>query len=681
MTQMVLSFSRPDPSSPSAVAGATFGSARRGFDPSEVRDFLRMVSAEMARLQERVVFLERELKDSKHNRPMVTSEMTEATIAGLLGEETARIVEAAREAAHKIKLRSEESAGRIVREASEEAARIREETELECSRRRQDATSDAEAEILMAKQQGREMVNEARSYRERVLADVGRRREMAREQIEDLHHSRERLVHAFERARTATDEVLRDLVQPSDEPMEYVNLAPTTGPVPVIVQADDIDRTEAIRSQSTAPAYSDEEIESASPPVSRGDDIRSDLARRESERLHPAWGDAAIVDIRDSDVHDSDATDSNPPVGERDDTADLDIVVDRVTVIGETPDIDEVDSEPVSNVVPLFSRTEGRITEPSMPEPELGEDPTSPEPVVEPRKRRSRPDAGDIFEKIRQSSTESVAEDATRHLARAEKPTRPSTRAIDTIEPRIDEELPGRTEPVRERPVAERGEHDDHLFAVRNEVLVPVIVAMSRMTKRILADEQNQVLDILRGKPVVRRLDALVGSRAEHAGRYVAALSNLLGEAALAGARSLSDEPERVLVGLIETQTSMIHEFVSASLVDPLRERLERSMSQSGESNAELASLVRLVYREWKNHYIDEHMDDVALTAYGRGAASVLKQSMRVCWMVDPNGPPCADAEDNSLGGYVRGGEEFPTGHTHAPAHAGCRCVLATNQN
>ena len=50
------------------------------------------------------------------------------------------------------------------------------------------------------------------------------------------------------------------------------------------------------------------------------------------------------------------------------------------------------------------------------------------------------------------------------------------------------------------------------------------------------------------------------------------------------------------------------------------------------EADAELAALVRVVYREWKNQYIDEHMDDVALTAYGRGAAAVLNPSMRVCW-------------------------------------------------
>ncbi|MFM8484583.1 MAG: DivIVA domain-containing protein, partial [Actinomycetota bacterium] len=155
---MVLSFSRPDPSSPTAVAGASFSPSRRGYDQDEVRDFLRMVSAELTRLQERVVFLERELADHPHGGATCHQEITEDTVAELLGEETARIVQTAREAAHKIKVRSEESAAKLIREASEEAARLREEAELDCARRRQDATADAEAEVLMAKQQGRDMV-------------------------------------------------------------------------------------------------------------------------------------------------------------------------------------------------------------------------------------------------------------------------------------------------------------------------------------------------------------------------------------------------------------------------------------------------------------------------------------------------------------------------------------------
>src|SRR4029078_3087569 len=59
---MAISFSRPDPSSPASVSSAQFPTSRRGFEQGEVRDFLRVVAAELARLQERERFLERELR-------------------------------------------------------------------------------------------------------------------------------------------------------------------------------------------------------------------------------------------------------------------------------------------------------------------------------------------------------------------------------------------------------------------------------------------------------------------------------------------------------------------------------------------------------------------------------------------------------------------------------------------
>jgi DivIVA domain-containing protein len=58
---MAMSFSRPDPSSPTSIADASFNTSRRGYDQAEVRDFLRMVAAEFGRLSERERFLEREL--------------------------------------------------------------------------------------------------------------------------------------------------------------------------------------------------------------------------------------------------------------------------------------------------------------------------------------------------------------------------------------------------------------------------------------------------------------------------------------------------------------------------------------------------------------------------------------------------------------------------------------------
>ncbi|HRB03745.1 MAG TPA: DivIVA domain-containing protein, partial [Ilumatobacteraceae bacterium] len=231
---MAISFSRPDPSSPTAVSTANFSTVRRGYEPEEVREFLRMVAAELARLQEREKFLERELRTSQRTAPSAGVALDEEVVTRMLGEEAVRILSTAREAANQIKMRAEDGASRVLREATDEAQRLREEAEIESSRRRQDASSDAESELQMAKQQGRDMVNEARAYRERVLGELARRRELARQQIEQLVHGRDRLLNAFERARLAAVDVMAELT-PLGEPSEYVNLSPTTGPVPLMV--------------------------------------------------------------------------------------------------------------------------------------------------------------------------------------------------------------------------------------------------------------------------------------------------------------------------------------------------------------------------------------------------------------------------------------------------------------
>ena len=645
---MAISFSRPDPSSPTAVAGATFPSSRRGFDQNEVRDFLRMVSAEISRQQERITFLERELLNSQQAAPAPQIELNEETITELLGEETARIVQAAREAAGKIKVRSEETATRLVREATDEAARVREDAELEAARVRQDATSDAEAEILMAKQQGRDMVNEARAYRERVLADVARRRELAREQIEDLMHGRDRIVQVFDRARIATEDVLRELDDVAEEPSEFVNLAPTTGPIPIIVQADEIEAREAMRpAVSSAPAFA---------PYDQDEDVAVMAEEVVIDRT-------ALIE----DVVVIEKTVVEEPVIE---------AVAEVSVVVETsiaPVVELVVETPVSNVVPLFARQEVQAVDTDDDDLDDEDDVNDPPLViVEPKAKVVVPPADDIFAKLRRSGAESVAKEvATTQVKKAEPKKKTAEKETAKVsEPVIEKDVEIAAEPAIEEVAAPTP------FELRDEALAPVIAAMSRRLKRVLADEQNEVLDILRGKLPVKTLDAIVGPKSDHSARMIEALEASLKGAALAGAKSLSNASDKEVQKMIATQMAAINEYVVATVVVPLRERLSRSISQASGDNAELTSLVRLVYREWKNTHVDTQVDNIAQTSFGRGAFAALTPGAQICWKVDPNGPACADAEDNSLAGFVGAGEAFPTGHTHAPAHAGCRCAL-----
>ena len=73
-------------------------------------------------------------------------------------------------------------------------------------------------------------------------------------------------------------------------------------------------------------------------------------------------------------------------------------------------------------------------------------------------------------------------------------------------------------------------------FEQRDADLTPLIVGAARKLKRVLADEQNEVLETLRRNEPVRALDALLPAAGDHIARYGGAISDDLLGAAQAGA-------------------------------------------------------------------------------------------------------------------------------------------------
>jgi DivIVA domain-containing protein len=625
---MALSFSRPDPSSPDAVAAASFSTSRRGYDQTEVRDLLRMVAAEMARLQEREKFLERELRTAQRSSTNSVVALDEEVVTRMLGEEAARILQTAREAASQIKIRSEDGASRMLREATDEAQRLREEAEVEAARRRQDASSDAESELVMAKQQGREMVNEARAYRERVLSELARRRELARQQIEQLMHGRDRLLQAFERSRLVAVDVMAELT-PLGEPAEYVNLAPTTGPVPLMVPNQ--------RPSEQAP-----ELPIAVTVV----EPDAEVAVEEVDELVEADEVGEVVGTDDP---------VDPP-GPEDD---VDNTVLLMRDIHEVHDHDERDNaRQAAPVVALFGADDDDETESIDDAPHASVD--------------------DLFARLREARAQAVVERAQQSDTDASETDASDTDSADLTVSLTIVEDPAVFQASPQAPVVEEAP-DDTLFGQRDASLTPIIVACARKLKRVLADEQNEILHTLRRNEPVRTIDTMLPWQTEQAARYADAISAELDKAALIGAASIDQGTTKEHKADINRAgaTKAAIEALTVTIVAPLRERLERAVAQAAGDNDELANMVRGLYREWKTQRIDEHLDDVARAAFGRGALAAVVPGTRVCWMVDPNGPACPDAEDNALAGEVAAGQPFPTGHTNAPAHEGCRCMLA----
>jgi len=507
----------------------------------------------------------------------------------------------------------------VLREATDEAQRLREEAEVEAARRRQDASADAESELVMAKQQGREMVNEARAYRERVLSELARRRELARQQIEQLMHGRDRLLQAFERSRLVAVDVMAELT-PLGEPNEYVNLSPTTGPVPLMVPNQ--------RSMPEAEGDGDEM------PVAVTVEVEAEV-EAETE---------AVVAIEVGELE------GVEPAAVDDESDNTVVLMRDAHEVHEHDERDE--ARKAAPVVALFGAGDDDEQEAEPPPPS---------------------NVDDLFARLRASRAETVVERATEATEQsADEQVDDATTSLTIVEDLAV------FQPSPEAPVVEEA-LDDSVFGQREASLTPIIVTCARKLKRVLADEQNEILHTLRRQEPVRNIDTMLPWQTEQSERYAASISAELDKAALLGAASIDSGTAKEHKADINRAgaTKPAVEALATAIVIPLRERLERAVADTGGDNEELATIVRGIYREWKTQRIDEHLDDVLRTAFGRGALAAVLPGTKVCWMVDPNGPACPDAEDNALAGEVSAGQPFPTGHVCAPAHEGCRCMLA----
>lgn len=677
---MAISFSRPDPSSPAAVGSAAFPTNRRGFDQGEVRDFLRMVAAELARLQERERFLENELRTMQTRGMSAPGRLDEETVTTLLGEEAARVLSTARDASTQIRDRAEESATRLVKDAAEDAARIRESAMIEAARINEDAAHDAEAEIEMAKQQGRDMVNEARAYREKVLSELSRRRDAARGQIEQLLHGRDRLLNAFERARLASEDVINGLTEAHDEPEFIVDLTPTTGPIPIVnpdhspVKVFDHETADVAETVEVAVATTvifDHETAEVVEATTITDVV---VEISEPEVTEPEIVVEDVIDVADviseavEEIIETAVISAEHPVHglSRFD----EVAIETAEVVEETPADDNQ-----TNVVSLFGRGRRGVEVPEVPE--VAEVVEVPEVVVAVEEKAPKGASGvdDIFAKLRAGTTADVA--AKVEAAEPSPEKKVVTTEVVTEEVAVKEAAPKKKSKPKQEIIAA----DPARFAERDEALSGLVVTMARKLKRVLADEQNNVLEHLRGKRSSLEMDAILGTVDEHAVRYAESIAEDTMSAAGSGAKSVKTAGGSSRRVTQKAVASHVKDSITAGLVAGFREDTRIAIGEAEGDREILASLMRDVYRKWKTDLIDQHVDDLACTSYSKGGFLALEPQTRVSWMVDPEAECCSECEDNSLAGAVTKGEEFPTGHAMPPAHSGCRCLVCPVQD
>lgn len=201
-----------DTPSPGEVAHADFQVVRKGYDPVEVQAFARAVSAELQRLAGENA----ELRDKNSAlEARANAGMDEGSIAQYLGEETTRLLSAARDTAAGVVNRAEEKARTAIENATEDSKRMRSEANTDAINERRSAADDA-----------RQMLSEATAHRRQMLLDLAARRNATCRQIDDLLRGRDVLIRALNNVGETVNGLVGRLDSISADPSDFPNLDP-----------------------------------------------------------------------------------------------------------------------------------------------------------------------------------------------------------------------------------------------------------------------------------------------------------------------------------------------------------------------------------------------------------------------------------------------------------------------
>jgi DivIVA domain-containing protein len=703
---------------PEAIARTTFQTSFRGYDQEHVRAFLDEIAEEMREQRDREAALRKQI-EGLEARVTGDNHLDEEMLTAALGEETARVLTAARSAAGDIRAKAEEGASRVLKEAHDQATQLRdeaasvlaqrtEEAEQEAAKIRgvaeeqalaiaeaaeaaaaeaaanaeqlvRDAQADAirvgveaaaaaEAEIEAALATGRQMVHEAQAVRERVLKDLARKRKSARVQLEQLRAGRERLMEAYAVVRRTLDEVTEELRVALTEAKLSADSAARRAESEPEAELEELE-AEVVAAQMAGlgePVVAFEPIvEAAAPPV---------VPERVEEAVAPVVEEDSLPPLPDEIPP---APETPRPIvpprgkGKRRGVPDLppveltpltprDPVEGMRVITGETPVV--VVSAPVTDAPVEDEEPPAETDEASV-------------------------DVDDLFARIRAAraaevaKAEAVLADADAH-ADADSD---SDAVIVTVEDVVVETDEGvaevvvieveaveavEVEAVEDEKSTESTptDADETVLERRDGVLEPIEQRITRKLKRVLADEQNDALDKLR-RTHATTLDALFPPLDEQLAMYATPVRDELAAAAYSGASFNGEEREGPAIDDVGLE-------LASALVAPMRERITNALRDAAGDEDAGADGIRACYREWKSQRIGALASDAALAAFNRGVFDAVSEGSQLRWVVDHGGTPCPDAEDNALAGLVPRGEAFPTGHCYPPAHPGCRCLI-----
>jgi DivIVA domain-containing protein len=612
-----------------AIAHRSFRTALRGFDQSEVREFLAELADLLASLAEERDQLASRIEsggtdDLKHEIEVVSKEIHS-------------VLEAARSAAEAMRERAAGEAARWRSEAIADAERARREAQVDAEHLRTDSWTTSETLWTQAQKEADRIRAEAEKESLRLLGEaerdahrtLGAGRREAEETIRTARMEAEKLVLE---ARAAHDEIIETATRKAEVAQERT--------LALEERRDELRRE--LDSVRSAIAAVESELDE------RREALGLTAPMPEPSRPAPSgeWTPGETVRVV-------------RPGGQEAHTDELPVVSEQRPLPDPTPELRVLTPQE------LRSRQQGTPVEElglevsvDQPQPEPQPQPQpQPQPEPEPQ-RRSEPEHESQPEPEPRSQPDPVEppavaappDDVEGLFARLRDPANPL--------PVVEEVRAPVQQPVKAVSVSAPSGPDP--FAIRDELLLPIANRALRNLKRQLTEEQNGALEGIRLDESGWNPDAKALAASMKADLVV-----LAAESFTAGHAAAETHTGKKLSRPTAPKSNLASEFAAAITADLARAVADGRAHDHGAR--QLGADVSRVFRAWRTDESERRIRHYSNAAFNSGLLATLTASeiSDIRWVVSGRG--CAVCRD--LGGR-------DTFESAPPAHDGCGCLI-----
>jgi hypothetical protein len=213
-------------------------------------------------------------------------------------------------------------------------------------------------------------------------------------------------------------------------------------------------------------------------------------------------------------------------------------------------------------------------------------------------------------------------------------------------------------------------------FVARAEALGDAPLLAGRTLKRLLQEDQNDLLDRIRRHRGRGTFEDEIFPTAVQVERFVEGMRPALEPAFLAGRNAGGGIP-------IGEPPDVVGALVAKQVVAPLRRDLGRMVEPrlaAGDTATTVSERAGDVYRVWKGVRTELLGEGLVYAAFHHGLLDAWREAHGPGkrWLMSPDEADCPrdTCRANAGAGVVGIDVSFPSGHLAPPAHGGCTCTV-----